>query len=288
MGYKKIEIASSDGLKLFVRGYHYGCGEVAEKHDVAVLCLHGFMRTGRDYEDIAAHLSKSHRVVVPDIRGRGESEYAESIEGYLLGPLLDDVWKILDELGINRVVVLGTTLGAIMGLVMARIRPETVAGVIMVDQGAETAAEGVVRMQSHGSAEKMTYEAAVTTIRKQNEEFFPLYKDGDFARMMMNAHKQDKDGFYIRDLDQLCRGATMNLLKDYGKPDLWEDFKGLGNIPCLALRGEFSDYVTEEIFAKMRNAKENCVAVTVPGVGHPPQLNEVESIQAIDRFLSAL
>lgn len=282
MAYKEISVSSSDGLQLFVRDY------VSEGSETAVLCLHGFMRTGRDYDDIATHLSAKRRVIVPDIRGRGDSGYAASLEGYMLDSLIDDAWRILSELNVDKVVVLGATLGALMGMVMANSVPDKVVGVILIDEGAEASMDGVMRMFAHGHAEQMIYETAVATIREQNEAFFPDKTDDYFAKMMLNAHRQDNEGFYVRDLDQVCRGATLPLLEAYGKPDYWDEFLALGATPALALRGEHSDYVTAEIYEKMAAAKDNFSAVTIEGVGHPPQLDEPLSIKAIDDFLNKL
>jgi len=282
MSFESVTIKSADGLNLYVRDY-----QSQDSSALPVLCLHGFMRTGRDYNDIACHLREQRRVIVPDIRGRGDSGYASDVDGYLLDSLLADAWKILETLGEARVIILGTTLGAMMGMIMANARPGSVAGVILIDQGTETAMEGVMRMFGHGGSEEMTYDEAVASVREQNLYFFPIHTDDDYAQMMLNAHRKNAQGMYVRDLDQVCRGATIKLLEAYGKPDYWDEFNAL-KIPVLSLRGEFSDYLTEEIVDKMRAAKTDFTGVTIPGVGHPPQLKEPASIAAIDSFLAQL
>jgi pimeloyl-ACP methyl ester carboxylesterase len=60
--------SSDDGLKLYARVY-----PGPEASAQAVLCLHGLTRNSRDFEELAPHLQRHYRVIVPDVRGRGLS-----------------------------------------------------------------------------------------------------------------------------------------------------------------------------------------------------------------------
>lgn len=286
MNFQTQTITTEDGIQLFVRNYSPQAPTEATK--IPVLCLHGFMRTGRDYNDIASYLASNRHVIVPDIRGRGQSSYAPEVTDYFIPQLLSDINLTLDQLALDRVVILGTTLGAILAMIMANQHPERVAGIILIDQGTETDKRGLVRMGQHGGDEAMTYEQAVATIKHQNETFFPDYDESAFAKMMLNAHRKNDQNMYVRDLDQQCRKATPLLLRDYGKADLWDEFVQINNITMLGIRGEFSDYVNEENFNHMEARNKNFSGVHIPRVGHPPQLNEVESCHAIDLFLEKI
>jgi pimeloyl-ACP methyl ester carboxylesterase len=84
-----------------------------ESRGVPVLCMHGYWRNSRDFEDLAPHLAKNRRVITPDLRGRGESDRA------------------------TKVVVLGMTLGGMVALEMASTRPDRVVGLVLNDEGPE-------------------------------------------------------------------------------------------------------------------------------------------------------
>jgi len=57
-------------------------------------------------------------------------------------------------------------------------------------------------------------------------------------------------------------------------------------VPTLVLRGALSRILTPETLARMAQAKPDLIAVTVPGIGHMPLLDEPEALEAIDGFLA--
>jgi len=59
-------------------------------------------------------------------------------------------------------------------------------------------------------------------------------------------------------------------------------------IPTLALRGAISDVLSPQTFDRMATEKPDLVRVTVAGRGHPPMLDEPDSVAAIDAFLARL
>ena len=69
---------------------------------------------------------------------------------------------------------------------------------------------------------------------------------------------------------------------------MWFAFGALRNIPTLALRGAHSDLLSAPTFERMQREHRRMVAVTVPNRGHPPQLDEPQSMEAIERFLSSV
>ena len=72
---------SEDGLELYYRDYKGPEGD----HGLPVVCLHGLTRNSRDFDGLAHHLSQTRRVLVPEMRGRGASEYAIDPKTYNAG-----------------------------------------------------------------------------------------------------------------------------------------------------------------------------------------------------------
>ena len=93
---------SPDGLKLYYRDY----AGPADKPPV--LCLHGLTRNSRDFANLAEELSGDWRVLVPEIRGRGNSEYAKDTGTYTPPVYIKDVEALLTELGVDRFIAIGT------------------------------------------------------------------------------------------------------------------------------------------------------------------------------------
>ena len=101
--------STHDGLRLFYRDYPaINKKSTQDAHAGVVLCLHGLTRNSRDFEELAAHLQSHYRVLTPDMRGRGRSEYDKHWQNYHPGTYVLDVFALLRELQIERVAIIGT------------------------------------------------------------------------------------------------------------------------------------------------------------------------------------
>jgi len=89
---------SRDGLHLHFRDY----AGPADKPPV--LCLPGLTRNARDFEALAARLAGTWRVLCPDMRGRGDSDYARDPMTYTPAHYVADVEALLEAQGITRFV----------------------------------------------------------------------------------------------------------------------------------------------------------------------------------------
>ena len=128
---------SSDGLRLF---YHYFA---PDRPGTPVICLPGLTRNSRDFDELAARLAATRRVLTPDLRGRGFSDHDPEWRNYHPGTYVKDVWTLLDELGIDAAIVIGTSLGGLIAMAMAAQDASRLAGVVMNDIGPEVGAEGL-------------------------------------------------------------------------------------------------------------------------------------------------
>ena len=109
---------SRDGLKLYYRDY-----PGPTPSGVTALCLHGLTRNSKDFEELAPRLARSRRVLCLDVRGRGRSERDPQPERYLPTTYAQDVLELLEAAGVARVAVIGTSMGGILALLLAALRP---------------------------------------------------------------------------------------------------------------------------------------------------------------------
>src|SRR6516165_7892812 len=123
---------TQDGLRLFSRVYA-GPNAAAP----VVLCLHGLMRNSRDFEDLALHLAARYRVVVPDVRGRGLSARDPNFNNYQIPVYLTDLLSLFAGLGIERLSIIGTSMGGLMAMVLAVMQPQLIASIVLNDVGPE-------------------------------------------------------------------------------------------------------------------------------------------------------
>lgn len=97
-----------------------------------MLLLHGLSANAQSFGGlIAARLGDSFRLIVPDLRGRGRSDAPPT--GYTIEDHARDMIALLDELGLERVVVVGHSFGGFLGIYLAATRPERVAKLVIID-----------------------------------------------------------------------------------------------------------------------------------------------------------
>ena len=105
----------------------------------SILCVHGITANCRCWGVLADGLAPDYRMIAMDLRGRGQSQ--KPLEGYSLNYHLKDINCLLDDLDINRAVIMGHSLGAFIGLAFAAEYPDRVDRLIIVDGGGDLSKE---------------------------------------------------------------------------------------------------------------------------------------------------
>ena len=281
--FSQRHFTTADGITIQFRDYG-----TARAGRPAVLCLPGLTRNSRDFAEIAALLAPAHRVICPDTRGRGLSDRDPNWQNYHPGTYVQDALQLLDHLGLDQVVVIGTSMGGLMAMMMAATVPHRLAGVVLNDVGPVVAPEGLQRIQGYvgKTAAVASWDQAVAQVRAINAPFYPDYADADWLGMARKLYRDGPDGAPTADYDpDIARGLAEGSAVP---PDLWPLFQALGDIPTLALRGEMSDILSAETLAEMATRHPSMTAVTVANRGHAPMLDEPDARDAIVAFLDRL
>ena len=188
-----------EGLRLHARDYAGAPGPAR----VPVVCLHGLTRNARDFEDLAPYIAaRGRRVLALDVRGRGRSARDPQPMRYVPATYAGDVLALLDALAISRAVFIGTSMGGLITMVVAALRPQAVAAAALNDVGPELAPEGLKRIAAFAgqTAEVSTWAEAADFARARNRAAFPHYGPEQwmaFARRLF----VDKDGRPVLDYD---------------------------------------------------------------------------------------
>ena len=274
---------SVDGLRLYYRDY-----AALEAGRVPVLCLPGLTRNCRDFEATALRRRHTRRVLSPDLRGRGRSQHDPNWQNYHPGTYLADIARLLEHAGVQRVVLLGTSLGGILSMLLCATAPRLPAGVILNDIGPEVAAEGLQRISSYvgRSAPVRSWDEAAAQMRATYGLAMPDASDEDWRAFARRSYTE-VDGAPRLDVDPGI-GEAVRAAPAGAAPDLWPVYAALQPLPALAIRGEVSDVLSEETFERMARLKPDLVRVTVARRGHPPLLDEPDCVAAIDHFLAQL
>jgi pimeloyl-ACP methyl ester carboxylesterase len=274
-------VTAADGVRIYARHY---AGPAAAL--TPVVCLPGLTRNSRDFEVIAPLLAPDRPVVALDFRGRGQSGWTEPAT-YRPDQEAADTLAVLDHLGIGRFAVIGTSRGGIVALFLAARAAPRLAGVLFNDIGPRIDIPGLLRIRSYlGSDRRYAgWDEAIAALKASNPGLETL-SETEWAAFARRIYRTE-DGQLRADYDpRLAQGFPPAAEIEAGKmPELWGLLDPLAQRPCLVLRGEHSDLLSEATVAAMHRPLKRLAAVTVAERGHVPFLDEPESLTAIRRWL---
>jgi pimeloyl-ACP methyl ester carboxylesterase len=270
---------SRDGLSLHYRDY------AGPSDRPPLLMLHGLTRNSRDFEDLAERYAGDWRVIAVDFRGRGKSQWDPVPAHYVPGTYAMDVLQLLDELDLRQAVFLGTSLGGLVTMIVATAAPDRIAGVLLNDVGPELDLSGIDRIKSYVGKPVIfrDWNAAAVQLRERSGDVHPAYGNTDWLRFAQRVCRETDRGvefdYDMAIAEPFQAGNTGEV------PDGWPFYRALADRPVLVLRGELSDLLSDPAAERMATEIPDVEVVTVPGVGHAPDLGEPESVAAIDRLL---
>ena len=272
-----------DGLQLFYRDYAARNAGNSE----TVLCLHGLTRNGRDFTELAQHLQTHYRVIVPDIRGRGCSAYDTHWQNYHGGTYVLDMLALLRELNIARVALIGTSLGALVAMLLSAQQPQLIAGVVLNDAGPETDPRGLTRIAQYAGKQPVlnNWQDAAEYVKSIYGEALWGLSDDDWLAYAKLSYRKNEKGIPVADCDPNIGAAFRHAA---APQNLWPVFAQMQKTPTLVIRGEHSDILSAATVQRMAREKPDLQYIAVPNRGHAPLLNERECLAAIDRFLTQL
>jgi pimeloyl-ACP methyl ester carboxylesterase len=272
---------SRDGLRLHYRDYPGPAGALP------VVCLHGLTRNARDFEELAPQLARDRRVIVPDFRGRGLSDYDPIPARYAPPTYAADILQLLELLEIESATFIGTSLGGLVTMAIAAFAPQRIAGTVLNDVGPELEREGLDRIRGYVGRPAFfrNWKEAADSIAERNGALHPRYRHADWMKMARRLCREEAGGV-IFDYDL---AIAQNVLASASAPqaDAWPYFAALASSPLLVLRGELSDLLSAETAARMVESHPDARLVTVADVGHAPDLLEPEALAAIHQLLES-
>jgi pimeloyl-ACP methyl ester carboxylesterase len=250
-----------------------------------ILCLPGLTRAAEDFAAIAERHAGTRRVLALDHAGHGESARPAEIARYAITNSLGDVLDAMAALHCPRAVIVGTSFGGILAMVLAVMRPGAIAGVVLNDIGPEMEPVGLDFVQNFVGRDPAlsTLEDAAAYLRAALPPL--LRDDAGWLRFAALTFAQGKDGLWHPRWDTRIAEA---LRANGTAPKLWGAFGALEHAPLMLVRGELSDLLSAETAARMRRERPDMAFVNVAGSGHSPSLEEAVVVPQLDRFLNGI
>ena len=279
---------AQDGLSLAVRIF-----ESADQSRLPLLCLPGLSRNSRDFSALgrffAHHPTAPRRVIALDYRGRGLSDDDSDWSNYKPLTEAQDVLAAAAAFGVERAILVGTSRGGILSMLLGALRPALIAGVVLNDIGPVIEGRGLARIKGYLSVKKRTvpnWEAAVAAVRATAETQYPDLPEEEW-RALAAAYYGPAPGGLEPQFDPRLERAIVDVDLRDKVPELWPQFMSLARVPVLAIRGELSDILSVQTLNEMARRHPRLDALMVPRQGHAPLLRDAMTLGRILAFSTA-
>ncbi len=253
-----------------------------------LVCVHGVTRVSDDFDALAAEMAATHRVVCPDVVGRGRSDWLRNPQLYQLPQYVADMVTLLARLDAKSVDWFGTSMGGLIGVGLASLAGNPVRKLILNDIGPALNPTALARIGDYiGQAVRFaTVEEGVAYIRAISAPF-GIHSDAEWDKLAKDVLRQDKDGQWIRHYDLGLalpfKSATPESTAQ-AEALLWQAYDAI-TCPTLLVRGAQSDLLTPDVAQAMTRRGPRATLVTLPDVGHAPTFMHADQIQVARHFL---
>ncbi|MFD3191941.1 alpha/beta fold hydrolase [Sedimentitalea sp. HM32M-2] len=246
--------------------------------DRTVLCFHGLTRNSHDFDPLAKSMSRDHRVVCPDIVGRGRSDWLARDSGYHLVQYNFDAALLAARVGAPHYGWIGTSLGGLMGISLAGMENSPISRLVINDIAPEIPLPALRRVSRY--IRNKTFEdleSAEAHLRETLAPFGPM-TDRDWKRMVQTSTYRDQDGIRMAfDPGIFSNFQNYWLMSHFNLWRYWERI----TCPVLILRGTESDFLPSHLLDKMIDRLPHADVIEFENVGHTPTLNAAEQIEPV-------
>ncbi|HZZ91767.1 MAG TPA: alpha/beta hydrolase [Usitatibacter sp.] len=249
-----------------------------------VVCVHGYSGNSRDFDELARALSSEARVVCLDVAGRGRSDWLPSPLHYHFPQFLNDISGLLRHLHVDRVDWVGTSMGGLLGLLLASQPGHAVRRLVLNDVGAFVPAEGLREIARHLQApERFDTLAAVERHLRETHREWGAITDAQYRALARHhAHRLTGGGYrlhYDPRITRLVQGVPF--VDGLHLWDAWDRVE----CPALIVRGEHSRILPADVAQRMLDAHPDARLHEVAGAGHAPALMSADEIAVVGNFL---
>jgi pimeloyl-ACP methyl ester carboxylesterase len=245
--------------------------------------MHGLTRNGRDFDAVAEALSAHFHVICPDVVGRGKSAWLPDGVLYNYPQYMADAGILIAEVGRGPVDWLGTSMGGLVGMMLASLPATPIRRLILNDVGPFVPKAALERIGAYvGEDPHFPGLAGLEAYLRQVLSGSGALSDADWAHMARHSSRPLPGGGYGLAYDPAIASAfRTGPIADVALWPVWDAIK----CPVLILRGAESDLLLPDTASEMVKRKANATLVEIPGCGHAPALIDPRQIAVIQDWL---
>jgi len=249
-----------------------------------LVCVHGLLRSARDFEPLARELSSHFRIACPDLAGRGDSDRLPDPALYAVPQYLADMVTLLARLDTESVNWLGTSLGGLVGMALAAQAGTPIKKLILNDIGPVIPRAALERIGAYAAERHVfaTFDDGERYMRDISAPFGP-HSEAQWRFLTENWLRRNADGTWQPHYDPRIGDAFRAALPEKDM-ELWHLYDAV-RCPVLVVRGAQSDLLARSTVSEMRSRGPKAKVVELPGVGHAPTLLSAEQIGIVRDFL---
>ncbi|NDF13024.1 MAG: alpha/beta hydrolase [Proteobacteria bacterium] len=259
------------------------------EHTKKAFCVHGLTRNARDFDYLASELMREYQVFAPDMPGRGKSEWLKEPAWYNYGIYVGDVLQIFAAEKFTQVDFIGTSMGGIIGMMIAANFPQTIRKLVINDIGPFIPKDALLRIAQYAGVQPH-----FTDMAKAKQYYADVYtpwnleKPEHLEHMIAHGIVHAKGGGFTTHYDP---NIAFTLKDKDGKPfvekdvDLWEMWEKV-QCPVLLLRGQESDLFPREVALEMQKRHGNLTLIEYAHTGHAPSLMRESQVAEVKNWLS--
>lgn len=278
-----------------IESYTNEKGQEVPKHKIAfyefnpegketLVCIHSLITNSGDFTYLAKYIDKDFRIIALDVPGRGDSDWFEDAELYDYATYIPDILALMDYLDIKKTHFLGSSMGGIIGMVLATKYPDLIESLILNDIGPEIPGRALAKIRRYigmdipfpdFNAAKEFLKIAFKNFGIDSEEYW------DHLAEYNTILKED--GFFHWKYDfKIAHKIVVDMEnpQDVVFWDVWDQI----NCDILLIHGEKSDMLLSNVVDKMK-AKANTIVYSIENAGHSPALYLEKDIKFIESWL---
>jgi len=246
------------------------------------ICVHGVGRNARDFDVLGEALSSTHRVLAVDMPGRGESDWLADPNDYIFPTYLTTLTALIARSGAETVDWIGTSMGGLLGIVMAAQPQNPIRKLVVNDVGPTVEPAAIERIRSYfGTDPTFASFAEIEQYVRTISAPFGRLTDAQWEHMTRTNVRQRPDGRWGIAYDP---GIAVPFRSTPAPPNLWPVWDAI-RAPTLVLRGAQSDLLSATTATEMTQRGPRPALIEFPDVGHAPMLLSTEQIEPVLRFL---